>query len=87
MGAGVVGCSCFIFHLNRNINFKLQFLCCATIALSERYSLPHAAFPALTGCVMIMKATGTVKKGKREINVSLNKCQALLMHKTVKTIH
>jgi hypothetical protein len=34
---------------------------------------------------MIMKATGTVKKRKREINVSLNKCEALLMHKTVKT--
>jgi hypothetical protein len=33
---------------------------------------------------MIMKAIGTVKKRKREINVSLNKCQALLMHKTVK---
>jgi hypothetical protein len=32
-----------------------------------------------------MKATGTVKKRKREINVSLNKCQALLMHKTIKT--
>jgi hypothetical protein len=47
--------------------------------------LPHAAFPALTGCVMIMKATETVKKRKREINVSLNKYQALLMHKTVKT--
>jgi len=48
--------------------------------------LPHAAFPALTGCVtmMMMKATGAVKKRKREINVSLNKCQSLLMHKTVK---
>jgi len=34
---------------------------------------------------MIVKATGTVKKRKREINVSLNKCQALPMHKTVKT--
>jgi hypothetical protein len=47
--------------------------------------LPHAAFTALTGCVMITKATGTVEKRKREINVSLNKCEALLMHKTVKT--
>jgi len=34
--------------------------------------------------MMMMKATGAVKKRKREINVSLNKCQSLLMHKTVK---
>jgi hypothetical protein len=32
-----------------------------------------------------MKATGTVKKRKREINVSVKKCQTLLTHKTVKT--
>jgi len=36
--AGFVGCSSYIFGLNRNINSEWQFLSCASIAFSERYN-------------------------------------------------
>ena len=35
--AGIVGCICDIFQLNRGINPKWQFLGCASIAFSERH--------------------------------------------------
>ena len=34
----IVGCSCYIFERNRTINSKWEFLGCATIAFSERYT-------------------------------------------------
>jgi len=37
--AGIIGCSCYILELDRSINSKLQFLGCASIALSELYVL------------------------------------------------
>ena len=33
----MVGRSCYLFQLNRNINCKWQFLDCSTVAFSERY--------------------------------------------------
>jgi len=35
--AGIVGCICDIFQLNRSIDPKWQFLGCASIAFRERH--------------------------------------------------
>jgi hypothetical protein len=80
--AGIFGCICDIFQLNRSINTKWQFLGCASIAFRERHEKTRELRRKMS--VLLRKMVWTDNKEERTLTFK-DEAQTALFKDPVRT--